>query len=75
MVDVVERRAAEDTGAERSDDLAGIDDGGHGQAGFGAAIDVRNNAILRDVDETAGQVAGVGGLQGGVCQTLTGAVR
>ena len=32
VIDVVERRAAEDTGADRGNDLTGIDDGGHGEA-------------------------------------------
>lgn len=75
MIDVVERRATEDTSAERGDDLAGVDDRRHRQTGFGSAIDMRDDAILRDVDETAGQVTGVGGLQSRICQALAGAVR
>ena len=75
MVDVVERRAAEDALAERGDDLAGIDDRLHGEALVGAAVDRVDDAVLRHVDETARQVAGVGRLQGGVGQTLAGAVR
>ena len=39
VIDVVERGTAEDALAERSDDLAGIDDRLHGEALVGAAID------------------------------------
>ena len=74
MVDVVERGAAEDALAERGDDLAGIDDRLHGEALVGAAVDRVDDAVLRDVDQTAGQVAGVGRLQRGVGQALAGAV-
>ena len=35
----------------------------------------RDDDVLRHVDEPAGQVAGVRGLEGGVGQTLAGAVR
>ena len=41
MVDVVQRRTAENAHAERGHDLTGIDDRLHGQALVGAAIDLR----------------------------------
>lgn len=55
-------RASEDARAERSDHGAGIDDGAHLDAELGAAIVLRDNAVLRHVDETPRQVAGVRGL-------------
>ncbi len=45
-----------------------------GDAVEGAAVVLGDDRILGDVDQTAGQVTGVGGLQGGVGQTLTGTV-
>ena len=46
----------------------------HGEALVGAAIDCVDDAVLRDVDETARQVAGVRGLQRRVREALAGAV-
>ena len=40
----------------------------------GAAVVLADDELLGDVDETPGQVARVGGAQGGVGQTLAGAV-
>ena len=37
--------------------------------------DLGDDHVLRDVDQTAGEVAGVGGLERGVGETLAGAVR
>src|SRR5690242_8624700 len=71
---VIAGRAAQDARGERSDHRAGIDDGAHLDAELGAAVVLRDDAILRDVDQTAGQVAGVGGLQRGVREALAGAV-
>src|ERR1019366_3306956 len=45
-------------------------DGGLGDAVHGAAIDLVDDHVLGDVGELAGQVTGVGGLQGGVGQSL-----
>ena len=39
-----------------------------------AAVVLGDDRVLRHVDETAGQVTGVGGLERRVRQTLTGAV-
>ena len=52
-----------------------VDDSLHADAAYGAAVVLVDDAVLGDVDETARQVARVGGLQGGVGETLTGAVR
>ena len=49
--------------AERRDDLAAFDHGAHGEAARGAAILLGDDRVLRDVDETAGQVARVRRLQ------------
>ena len=43
-------------------------------AALGAAVLLADDDVLRDVDQTTGQVAGVGGPQRGVGQTLAGAV-
>ncbi len=49
---------------------------GHDVDAFdGAAIELGDDDILRDVDETAGEVARVGGLERGIGETLTRAVR
>ena len=71
---VIAGRAAEDARAERGHHGAGIDDGAHLDAELGAAVVLRDDAVLRDVDQTAGQVAGVRGLQRGVREALAGAV-
>src|SRR6201990_2602088 len=71
---VIAGRAAQDARGERSHHRAGIDDGAHLDAELGAAVVLRDDAVLRDVDQTAGQVAGVRGLQRGVREALAGAV-
>ena len=75
VLEALERDAADDAVAEGLDGLAGFDDGGDVDAFDGAAVVVRDDDILRDVDETAGEVSGVGGLEGGVGETLARAVR
>ncbi len=72
--DIVERRAAQNTLTDRSDDLAGIDDRSHGQTPVGAAVGLHHDAVLRDVDETTRQITRVRGLQRRICQALAGAV-
>src|SRR5690606_38954012 len=47
----------------------------HVQPLLGTAIDLGNNQILRHVNKTTSQVAGVRGLQCGIRQTLTSTVR
>ena len=74
VLELLERDAADDAVAQRLDGLAGFDDRGDVDAFDGAAVVVRDDDILRDVDETAGEVAGVGGLECGVGETLTCAV-
>ena len=74
VVDVLSRGTAEDALADGRNDLAGIDDRLHGEATLSAAIERDNDRVLRHVDETAGQVARVRGLQRRVRETLAGAV-
>ena len=71
---ILGRGAAQDADGERGDDLAGIDDGAHLDAVRRAAIRLADDGILRHVDEAAGQVARVRGLQRRVREALTGAV-
>ena len=73
--DLLERDAADDAVAQRLDDLAALDDRPRLDAVHRAAIDLVDDDVLRDVDETARQVARVGGLERRVGQTLAGAVR
>ena len=73
---VVERHAADDAVAQPLDDLAArVDDGARLDAVERAAVDLRDDHVLRDVDETPRQVAGVRRLERGVRETLAGAVR
>ena len=67
--------AAENTGAERSHDLTGVDDGAHANAAGRAAVIGRDDRILRDVDQTAGQVTRVRRLERRIGKTLARAVR
>ncbi|MPL98794.1 hypothetical protein SDC9_45003 [bioreactor metagenome] len=71
---VIRRDAAEDALGKRRHDFAVVDGSGRGNRMLGAAVMRAHDAVLRDVDETTGQVARVRGLQRGVGQTLTGAV-
>src|SRR6185312_16314901 len=57
MLDVFRRGAAEDALAERRDDLAAVDLGLDGDTLLGAAIFGRDDAVVRHVDEAAGEIA------------------
>jgi hypothetical protein len=72
---VLGQRAAQDALAQRGDGRTALHDRAHFQRPFGAAIVDDHHAVLRHVDQTAGQVARVRRLQRGVGQTLAGAVR
>ena len=71
--DIMHREAAMDAGAEGLDDLALFHDLGQVDAMRRAAVGDADDDLLRDVDQTARQVAGVGGTQRSVGQALTGA--
>ena len=73
--DVVDRDAAQDAVAELLDDLAALDQRAELDAVDGAAVVLGDDAVLRHVDETAGEVPRVRRLERGVGQTLAGAVR
>src|SRR6185369_16522848 len=74
IAQIFARGAAEDARRQRRNHRAGIDDGAHLDAELGAAIVLRDDAVLRHVDQTAGQVTGVRGLQRGIREALAGAV-
>ena len=71
---VLGRRAAEHAVAERGHHLAGIDDRLHLEAARRAAVVLGDDAVLRHVDQTPRQIAGVGRLQRRVGEALAGAV-
>ena len=75
VLDALERHAADDTVAQVLDDLARLDDRADVDAFHRAAIVLGDDDVLRHVDQAAGQVAGVGGLQRRIGQALTCAVR
>src|SRR5262249_24795724 len=59
---VLRRGAAENAAAERGHDLARVDDGPHLDAAARTAVLGGDDAVLRHVDETTRQIAGVGRL-------------
>ena len=65
--------AAVDADRQGLDLLALLKDGGGPDALGGAAVVLADDDILGDVDQAAGQVAGVRGTQGGIGQALAGA--
>src|SRR4051812_16555038 len=73
--DLLERDAADDALAQRLDDFARLDDRPRVDPVHRPAIELVDDHVLRDVDETAGQVARVGCLERRVGETLAGAVR
>ena len=74
MCNVVQSNATQNTHAERGNDLTGINDRVHCQTNGRTAIWLRNDRILRNVNETACQITGVSGFQSRIGQTLTGTV-
>ena len=74
ILHVLGRGATEHAGAERHRDLAGLDQRPRGDARGRTAVLLGDDAVLRHVDQTAGQIARVRRLQRGVGETLAGAV-
>ena len=72
--DVLEHDATEDAVAEALDDLATLDERHHLHALAGAAVELADDRVLRDVDEAASQVTRVRRLERGVREALTSAV-
>src|SRR5690606_4400312 len=64
----------QDSLTQRLNNIATFDMRRHVQALLGAAVGLGHNQILRNVNQTASQVTGVGGLQCGIRQTLTSTV-
>jgi len=75
VLDLVEGNAAHDAVAERLDFDPGFDDGLDINAVGSAAIALVDDHVLRDVDEAAGEVAGIGGFERRIGQALARAVR
>ena len=74
MHDVCRQHAAEHALAQRLDDLAPFDQRTHREALGGTAVLLGDHQILGHVDQAAGQVTRVGGLQRGVGQAFARAV-
>ncbi len=75
VVDVLLDDAAHDAVAERLEDLAALDDRRDDDSVDRAAVLFRDDDVLRDVDEPAREVAGVGRLERRVREALARAVR
>ena len=75
VLDLVQRNAAHDAVAQRFDFDAGFNNRLDVNAFVGAAIEFVDDDVLRHVDQTTRQVARVRGLQSGIGQALTSAVR
>ena len=75
VFDFVERNAADDAVAQRLDLDPRFDNRLDVNAVVGAAVEFVDDHVLRNVHETARQIAGVGGLQGRVGKTFARAVR
>src|SRR5207244_5540024 len=74
VLDFFKRHAADDSVTQRLDDFAGFDDALHVDAVYRAAVVFADDDVLRHINQTTGQIAGIGGLQSSVSQTLTRAV-
>src|SRR5437763_4000822 len=75
IVERLSRGTPENARGKRGDDLAGIDDGAHADAVRRAAIVRRDDRVLRDVDEAAGEITRIRRLQRRVGETFARAVR
>ena len=72
---VVQGHTSEDAVVQRLHDVVVALDGRSGQTAQRAAVLLVDDDVLCDVDQTTGQITGVGRLQGGIGQTLAGTVR
>ena len=72
--DIFRSHTAEHAVAKRLDDFAAFHQRRDLDTVHGAAIFFANDRVLRDVDETPGQVTGIGSFQSRIGQTFTGAV-
>ena len=67
---IVRRNTAQQTLGQRGDNLTIVDSRFGGDRGFGAAVMLAHDAVLRHVHQTACQVTGVRRLQSGIRQTF-----
>ncbi len=74
LVDVLGRHPTQDPLAQRFDHVTTLDDRLHQQTVLGAAIHLGNHQVLGHVHQATGQITGVGCLQRGIRQALTGTV-
>lgn len=74
MDDVVDRAATEDTLVERCDDVLSLLDLTTDDTAERTAVLLGDDHIGGDIDETTGQVTGVGGLECRIGESLTGTV-
>ena len=65
------KNATQDTVIKRINNITTIHDRADGQAFIRAAINLMNNTILRNIDETTGQVTRIGCFQGCIGKTFT----
>ena len=73
--DIFLRRTAEDALADGGDNVAAVNDRTDDNAAFGAAVGFGNDDVLRHVNQTAGQITGVRGLQRRIGQTFARTMR
>src|SRR5205823_5672558 len=71
---LLKRYATDDAVTQRLDDLTGFDHGADVDAVNRAAVVLGDDNVLGNVNQTTGEVAGVGSLECGIRQSLTGAV-
>src|SRR5665213_2619908 len=72
--DIDRRAAAEHAIGQRRDDIAAFDHGPHGKTAGGTAILLGDDGVLCHIDQAAGQVTRIRGLERGVGQSLAGTV-
>ena len=74
IVDVLGNHTTDDAVAQLLENLATLGDGRDLDPVLGAAVVLDDDDVLRHVDQTAGEIARVGGLERGVGETLARAV-
>src|SRR6185437_9477525 len=75
VFDFLERNAAHNAVAQRLDDVTGFHDGADVNSVHSAAILLADNHVLSDVNQAAGEVAGIRGLERRIRKALARAVR
>ena len=71
---IVNRHAAQDALAQRSDNTVTVADLATNESAQGTTVLLVDDHVVSDVDQTTGQITGVGGLQSGIGKTLAGTV-